>query len=110
MSEHDYDELADAAEQGRLRPVAGTRVSGADAAAAAAADLKAATGADDLDQAVTLALGRPPLGRERGPSPMWRVRADPALYAAVQDLAEQRGETVSTIVRQAVQAYLKTSA
>jgi hypothetical protein len=39
---------------------------------------------------------------------MWRVRATPELHAAVQELADRRGETVSAVVRQAVRAYLET--
>lgn len=51
--------------------------------------------------------GACPLGEERGPSPMWR--ATPELHAAVRELADRRGETVSTVVRQAVRAYLETT-
>ena len=101
-----YDEVADAAQRGRLRPVEGTRTTGREAADAAAADLLAATGAEDLDQGVELALGRPRVGEERGPSPMWRVRAPQDLDDAVRALADQRGQTVSMIVRQAVRDYL----
>jgi hypothetical protein len=104
-----YDKLADAAEQGRLHPVEGTETTGADATAAAAADLITATGSVEVELAVTLAIGRPRLGEERGPSPMWRVRATPELHAAVQELADRRGETVSTVVRQAVRAYLENT-
>lgn len=41
---------------------------------------------------------------------MWRVRATPQLHAAVQELAADRGETLSDVIRRAVQAYLRASA
>jgi hypothetical protein len=60
----DYDELAARAERGELTPIPGTARRGSTAQDASRADLMAATGADTLDQAVAIAIGRPPLASE----------------------------------------------
>jgi hypothetical protein len=60
----DYDELAARAERGELTPIPGTARRGSTAAVAGRADLMAATGADTLDEAVAIALGRTRLDAE----------------------------------------------
>ncbi|MFZ0161715.1 MAG: hypothetical protein WAL50_22020 [Kineosporiaceae bacterium] len=104
-----YEAMAEAAERGELRPLPGTALTGQAATEAAHADLMAATGAATIEEAVSLALGRPRVGHEKhGSSPTWRVRTTPEQHQAVERLARQRGESVSTVIRHAVAAYLNT--
>lgn len=60
--DHDYEALADAAEDGSLTPVPGTAVHGPDAAAEARQMLMEATGTIDLEELTNLALGHPAAG------------------------------------------------
>jgi len=54
-----YEDLADRAERGELRPVPGTAVYGDAARETAQAMVMAATGASTVDEATSIALGRP---------------------------------------------------
>ncbi len=60
----DYEALAAAAKAGELAPVPDTALRGAEAAAAGRAALLAATGADTIEEAGRLAIGRPWIGEE----------------------------------------------
>lgn len=60
--DHDYEALADAAEDGDLAPVPGTALHGLDAAAEARRMLMETTGTTDLDELTLLAMSRPAVG------------------------------------------------
>lgn len=101
-----YNDLADAAERGELAPIPGTRLTGAAAAEAGRAALMEATGAATIEDASRLALGRPRLGDERGPSRQFRVRTTDEMYTAVERVADSDGRRVSEVVREAIAEYL----
>ncbi|MBW0254418.1 MULTISPECIES: ribbon-helix-helix protein, CopG family [unclassified Cellulomonas] len=103
MSE--YDELADRAQRGEMTSKPGTARRGPSAAEAGRQMLMQATGQNDPDEAVRVALGRPRLGSE-GPSPVWKVRASAQLDAQVRAAAAARHVPMSQLVREAVAAYL----
>lgn len=73
MTTDKCDELAARAERGQLIVKPGTIRRGAVAAAEARSALMAATGAATPQEAVQLAMGRPPVGAKSGPSPVVRV-------------------------------------
>lgn len=106
MSTHDdYEALAAAAEAGELKPVLGTALRGTEAAAAGRAALLAATGADTIEEAARLAIGRPRIGEDAPSSTVWRVRAPSELDERVRRLAEREGLKPSQLVRKAVAEY-----
>lgn len=104
MSEPSWDDLADMAERGELRPVPGTALYDLEAQHAGRRALLNATGADTIEEATRLALGRPKLGEDRD-TRMWRVRATPVLDDTVGRLAEREGRSRSDIIRAAVAEY-----
>lgn len=107
-TEQNYDELAARAERGELLVVPGTERRGVDAAGAGRRLLMDATGADTWEEAATLALGRPTLAEgRRGPSPVWRLRTTPELDRRVRHAAQERGISVSTLIREAVAEYIR---
>ncbi|NLC98190.1 MAG: ribbon-helix-helix protein, CopG family [Actinomycetales bacterium] len=107
---HDYEEMADRAEAGLLKPK-GAPVRGGDAAQAGRELLLRATETNDLENAVRLAVGRPPLGaNQTPPSKTWRVKAPAELDAALRELAAERGVGLSEIVREATLDYLRAHA
>jgi len=105
MTADKYDELAARAERGELAVKPGTIRRGADAAADAQRALMEATGATSLKEATKLAIGRPPAGTGRGPSPVVRARVPQALKDRVLDLAQREQRDESDIVRAALAAY-----
>ncbi|NLC97565.1 MAG: CopG family transcriptional regulator [Actinomycetales bacterium] len=110
MNANEYDELADRAEAGQLKPQ-GDPIRGEKAAHAGAAQLLKAMETSSLEDAVRLAVGRPPLGSaQKAPTKTWRVKAPADLDAAVRELAAARGIGVSEIVREATINYLRTNA
>jgi hypothetical protein len=104
-----YEELADAAERGELKPVPGTALHGAAAVAEGRRMLMAATGSTNIREATRVALGRPRLDAAHGPTPVWRVRAPETLDEQVRALAAQRHVPLSQVVRDAVAAYVQAS-
>lgn len=106
MTTDKYDELAARAERGELTVKPGTIRRGAAAAAEARSALMAATGAATPQEAVQLAMGRPPVGAKRGPSPVVRARVPQALKDRVHDLAQREQRDESDIVRAALAAYV----
>ncbi|CAN5222301.1 hypothetical protein BH09ACT6_BH09ACT6_15820 [soil metagenome] len=103
-----FDELARQAEQGELEVIPGTTLSGAAAAGAGRQVLLEATGASSLEEATSIALGRPRLSAiGNGPSPVWKVRATENLDAKVTQMAGRRGVTKSRVIREAVEEYLR---
>lgn len=54
-----------------------------------------------------LAMGRPPVGAKRGPSPVVRARVPQALKDRVHDLAQREQRDESDIVRAALAAYIE---
>jgi hypothetical protein len=106
----DYDDLAARAEGGDLTPIPGTVRTAAEAAAAGRAALLAVTGADTIEEATRLALGRPRVGEARRPSVVWKVRASPQLDKLATDLAKHQGMTLSVLVRDAVADYIRVHA
>lgn len=105
----DYNDLADRAERGLLAPVPGTALHGAAAADAARDALLVATGAESLEDAVTIARGRPRLDADEPAGPMWKVRATKPLDQKVSQLAKRRGVSKSQILREAAAAYVEAS-
>lgn len=109
MTEHtDYDDLAARAEAGDLQPVSGTALRGAGAAGTGRAALLAATGADNVEDATRIALGRPRLGEDRRPSAVWKVRASAQLDDRVRAHVQAHGIAFSDLVREAVNEYVQT--
>lgn len=106
MSGTEYEQLADAAERGQLQAVPGSRRTGEDARAFAGEVLMQATGAPSVEEAARLAIGRPRLGQDRGPSRQWRIRASEELNSATEAVAAQEGLTVSELVRRATAEYV----
>ncbi|WRS30792.1 hypothetical protein U6G28_03640 [Actinomycetaceae bacterium MB13-C1-2] len=104
----DYDELANRAEQGELQPIPGTALYGEGAATAARELLMVATGASTLDEAQTLAVGRPRVGQEKGASPTLRARVPQALKNSVAALAKEQNRPESEIVREAIAVYVSS--
>ncbi len=105
---YDWNKLADAAEAGELRPIAGETTRGDEAAASGRAFLLAATGAGTIEDATRIALGRPRLDEERSETVLWRVRATAGLDGLVAQLAEREGLTRSGLIRAAVAEYART--
>ncbi|MFG6278846.1 ribbon-helix-helix protein, CopG family [Microbacterium sp. 5K110] len=102
----DYDDLAARAEAGQLQVKAGTVRRGPAAAQEAQQLLLAATGADNLNDAVTIARGRPRLDGSGTVAVTWKVRATESLDREVRTVAKARGVTVSQLVREAVANYV----
>jgi hypothetical protein len=71
----DFDELAEKAERGQWSVVPGTVRHGPAPAEAGRKAMLEPTGAADLAEATRIALGRPRLDTQHGPSPVWRGRA-----------------------------------
>lgn len=101
-----YDELADRAERGELRPT-GQPLHGGGAAAAGQAMLLRATGTRSLDDAVEVTLGRPRLGESKKTVQPWRVKPTADLDAAARRLAAEEGKTLSQLIRDATRDYLQ---
>lgn len=102
----DYDELARRAERGELAVVPGTVKRGAAAVADANDMLLTATGAATIDEAATLALGRPRLDAATTEGRTWKVRTTTALDDEVRRVAAERHVSVSQLVREAVASYV----
>lgn len=103
----DYNELAARAERGGLAPVRGTVLRGEAAAEAARAALMEATGTATIEDAVTIARGRPRIDAAAEEGPMWKVRATVPLDRGLKQLAALRGVSKSQILREAADEYLK---
>lgn len=103
----DYEALALRAERGELDPIKRTELHGADAAAAGRAMLINATGADSIEDAISMTLGRPRVGEERGVSPTIRARVPRALKESLAALAKQDQRPESDIIREAVAQYIQ---
>lgn len=102
-----YEEMAGRAERGELAVMPGTTRRGDAASSAAQRDLKDATGATSLQQALSLPVGRPPVGAQHGPSPVVRARVPQALKDRLHALALQEQRDESDIVREALAAYFE---
>jgi hypothetical protein len=103
-----YEALAARAERGELAVKPGTARRGE----AAAHDeirglLIQATGASTVQEAATIAVGRPRLGAQTGQSPVVRARVPQALKERVAALAEREHRAESDIVREALAAYVE---
>lgn len=105
-----YDELSAMAEAGELQVKPGTTLSGDAAAEYGRQALMDATGAATVDEAVTIALGRPRLEATESPAPVtWKVRTTAGLNQAAKAAAQERGVSVSQLVRDAVASYVRAS-
>lgn len=104
----DYTELAARAEAGALLPKKGTVRRGPAAAAAAQRALIDAAGTNDLESAVRVAKGRPRLDATAPASHVWKVRPTPFLDEQVRLVAQERGISISQVVRDAVAQYVQT--
>lgn len=105
----DYSDLAERAEQGELASIPGTQTHGASAADSARAALLAATGADTIGDAVTIALGCPRLESGVVGGPVWKMRSTKGLDQKVSQLAKSREVSKSQILREAAAAYVRAS-
>ncbi|WP_165067729.1 ribbon-helix-helix domain-containing protein [Marisediminicola senii] len=105
---YDWSNLSKQAEAGKLAPVEGTALHGADAANAGRNALLTATGADTIDEARHIALGRPRLAAEGDENVTWKVRAPSNLDTIVTELAKHEGRTRSALIRHAVTEYALT--
>jgi len=72
--------------------------------------IREATGAATDTQAIRIAVGRPRLGHDRGPSPSVRVRVTPQMRDQLAARAQHEGRTVSEVVRSATEEYLNAHA
>lgn len=98
--ERKYAQLAARAEAGELAVKPGTIQRGEDAAAAGGALLLQATGANTIEEATHIALGRPRLGEEGRPeTATWKIRTPASLDEVVRAAAKRRGITVSEYIR-----------
>lgn len=110
MSSYD-DDLAARAERGELHvKPGGINLRGDAAANEARRLLMEATGATTPEEVVQIAVGRPPAGTKRGPSPVIRVRVPQSLKDRVAALAEREQRKEPDIVRDALAAYLEVRA
>lgn len=89
-------------------PKAGTIRRGTAATEAAQRALIDATGANDLDAAVTIARGRPRLEAAGSADVTWKVRTTAVLDSEVRQIAAAHGITRSQFVRDAVLSYVRT--
>ena len=101
-----FEALADQAEAGELTPIPGTIRRGADARAETARLLMQATGATRPEDVIPLAMGRPRVGTESGPSPQVRTRVPQALKDQLAELAQRQHRTESAVMREALEAYV----
>jgi len=104
-----YEALAAKAERGQLKAKPGTMKRGAESRAEVRAAFMAATGAESVDEARMLALGRPPVGAKQGPSPVVRARITNVMKQQVAMIAEVQHRSESDIVRDALAAYVAKS-
>lgn len=105
-----YDELSARAEAGELQVKPGTTLSGDAAAEYGRQALMDATDTATVDEAVTIALGRPRLeAAEPATRVTWKVRTTPGLNHAAKEAARERGVSVSQLVRDAVASYVRAS-
>lgn len=101
-TDKDYEEMAQAAEQGEFTEVPGTTLTGEAARASALAMLKAATGTDNYDELVKMTRGRRKLSepkKESAHSPVLHLRIPEELNTTIRNLAAQRGESTSEVAR-----------
>lgn len=105
-----YEDLAARAERGELAVKTGTVRRGDEARAHAREALMEATGTATLDDAIRLAVGRPPVGAPRGASPVVRTRVPQAIKDRLTLIAAREHRTESAIVREAVAAYVRAAA
>jgi hypothetical protein len=104
----DWNALAEKAEKGRLAPVKGTALRGEDAARSGRNALLTATGADSIEEATRMALGRPRLAAEGNEGVTWKVRASTKLDNIVDELAKREGLSRSALIRDAVAEYVRS--
>lgn len=103
-----YDALADRAERGELKVKAGTVRRGDASRAEAQRLLMDATDTSAVDDAIRVGVGRPPVGTERGASPVVRGRVPQAIKDAVSEIMAAENRTESDVVREAIATYVKT--
>ncbi len=105
---YDWNTLAEQAAAGQHAPVKGTVLRGEDAARSGRSALLTATGADSIEEATRIALGRPRLAAEGDESVTWKVRASTKLDGIVDELAKREGRTRSALIREAVAEYARS--
>jgi hypothetical protein len=105
---YDWNDLALQAESGQLLPVKGSELRGESAAQSCRGALLQATGADTMEEAKHIALGRPRLDSQSSISVTWKVRASAQLDDIVDDIARREGRTRSALIRDAVAEYART--
>ena len=103
-----HEALAGRAERGELAVKPGTVRRGDTAAHEEMQRLLVdATGASSVQEAITIAVGRPRVGAPAGQSPVVRARVPQALKEGVAALAKLDQRAESEIVREAVAAYVE---
>lgn len=103
-------DLAARAEQGKLKVKPGTVRHGEASRDETKSQLIDATGASTLEEAMEMAIGRPPAGTEAGASPVLRARVPQALKDSVRAIAANEDRRESDIVREAIVAYVRDHA
>ncbi len=106
----DYEALADRAEAGELTPIPGTLRRDDAAREETVRMLMEATGAARMEDVIPLAVGRPRVGQESGPSPTVRTRVPQALKERLAALAQRQQRTESAVMRDALEAYVMQKA
>jgi len=104
-----YDKLDELYSSGQIRPDqnSGPILRGAEAVTVGRQHLMEATGTTSIEDAVSVALGRPRLSSE--PNETIRTRVPRPLLDKVKSLARQRSTTVSQIVREAMSQYVNAA-
>lgn len=103
-----YEELAQKAERGELRPT-GKQLHGRAAAEASQKLIMEATETQTIEDATRVALGRPRLAEEedRQPNVPWKLVAPAKLDAEVEEARKPRGLNRSQYIRRAVTNQLR---
>jgi hypothetical protein len=105
-----YDELSAMAEAGELQVKPGTTLSEDAAAECGRQALMDATGTATVDEAATIALGRPHLDTAESPAPVTeKARTTAGLGPAANAAAQERGVSVSQLMRDAAASCVRTS-
>lgn len=70
--------------------------------------LRAAIGADSVQEVMSMAAGRPKVGAEQGPSPVVRARVPRGLKNRLKALAKEDNRHESELIREAILSYVES--
>lgn len=106
----DFEALAARVEAGDVQLSPGVEFRGRAARAEAARVLMNATGARRPEDVIPLAMGRPRVGTESGPSPQVRSRVPQSVKEQLTQVARKQRRSESEVVREALTVYLAQKA